>query len=506
MLRALRLDTDQENHLQKEILPKLPRLPASIRYYDQFDEVRRSIPNFATSMAMDTICNGTTHSVNLARFSPALAELLRHLLAQQILRNVGVAEATSRVLSVSLLTATELYDVTHSTPESAARVWSVLRGADRPARACLLVKEIFRLFCRYQICGWNPSYIEFLRDALPLPVRDKYAFVKAGKGLLSISQESSIVQYIDEAILSVSQKATSWNRESLSDVAMLICAYQFGLRPVQIARLKLKDCRHIEVSGAESSAIHLSFPMVKQRRDSETLPLVRRLKPEWCPIFVALIERVNVLGVDPSSRIFDVRSAREAGTRITRLARQILDSSTISAKTFRHAAAQRMVDAGASHEELAAFLGHADIMSGMVYFRTSSSHAERVNRAFGISDVYSKLARIAHEQFIDEEELAKLKGDQQVGAVPHGIAIAGIGGCSSGQSACPFNPVLSCYGCRRFMPLHSTEIHREVLADLRSIVDFFAKQGREESETPAFLQLQRTISNVQSIIAEIEGA
>jgi len=312
----MRLDGDQESYIQAEILSKLPRLPAVIRYYDQFDEIRRSIPNFATSMSIDTFCNGVTHTVNFARFSPKLAELLRHVLANQILRNVGVAAATSRALGAVDLTSEELSNVTRATPESAARVWSILRGTQRPMRTFLLVKEIFRLFCRYQIGGWNPSYTDFLRDALPLPTVDKYAFINAGRGLLSTSQEASIVGYIDDAVQSLGKRPSDWTRESLSNLAMLICAYQFGLRPVQIARLKVDDCRHIAVSGAESSAIHLSFPMVKQRHDSKTLPLVRRVKSEWCPVFVALIERVKTLGVERTLRIFDVRSASEAGLRI----------------------------------------------------------------------------------------------------------------------------------------------------------------------------------------------
>jgi hypothetical protein len=75
-----------------------------------------------------------------------------------------------------------------------------------------------------------------------------------------------------------------------------------------------------------------------------------------------------------------------------------------------------------------------------VYFRTSASHAERVNRALGASDIYRRVARIAHDRFISPEELAQLKGDQQIAGVPHGIPIAGIGGCTSGQLACPYNP------------------------------------------------------------------
>jgi hypothetical protein len=91
-----------------------------------------------------------------------------------------------------------------------------------------------------------------------------------------------------------------------------------------------------------------------------------------------------------------------------------------------------------------------------VYFQTSANQAERVNKALGISPIYRQLAKIAHDRFISPKELADLKGEQQIAAVPHGIPISGIGGCSSGQPACLFNPVTSCYGMRDWQaPLDS---------------------------------------------------
>jgi hypothetical protein len=158
----------------------------------------------------------------------------------------------------------------------------------------------------------------------------------------------------------------------------------------------------------------------------------------------------------------------------------------ISATDLRHTAAQRLVDAGASQDELAEFMGHTDITTGLVYFQTSPNQAERVNRALGISQVYQKVAQIAHDRFISKEEMAGLKGEHQIAGVPHGIPIAGIGGCASGQPACPFNPITSCYGCRKFMPLHELPIHQQVLQDLRGIVVFFNEASRGDANSPAY--------------------
>jgi len=176
-----------------------------------------------------------------------------------------------------------------------------------------------------------------------------------------------------------------------------------------------------------------------------------------------------------------------------------------SATELRHTAAQRLVDAGASQEELAEFMGHSDLRTGLVYFQTSPNQAERVNSALGISEIYQQVAKIAHDRFIDHDELSALKGEQQIGAAPHGIPIAGIGGCAIGQPVCPSNPVTACYGCRKFMPLHDAETHKRVLADFRGVVKFFSEASKGDFNSPAYVQLKRTISSVQSIIAEIEG-
>jgi hypothetical protein len=163
-----------------------------------------------------------------------------------------------------------------------------------------------------------------------------------------------------------------------------------------------------------------------------------------------------------------------------------------------------LVDAGASEEELAAFMGHTDLNTGLVYFNSSRSQAERINQALGISSTYQNVMKVAHSQFISADELAGLKGDQQIAGVPHGIPIAGIGGCELGQPSCPNNPVISCYGCSRFMPIASARIHVQVLEDLREVMKFFYVSSHAERGSPA-LQLEGTIAKVQAVIDELGG-
>ena len=107
---------------------------------------------------------------------------------------------------------------------------------------------------------------------------------------------------------------------------------------------------------------------------------------------------------------------------------------------------------------------------------------------------------------IDKTRLLGLPPDNQIGAVPHGIPISGIGGCGLGQSLCELNPVLSCYTCRKFIPLDDTDLHRQVLQDLRGVVRFFYDESRGDRQSPAFAQIRTTLAAIQRVITDIEGS
>jgi hypothetical protein len=248
-------------------------------------------------------------------------------------------------------------------------------------------------------------------------------------------------------------------------------------------------------------AVHLTFTMIKQRHGRRAM--VRKVKREWSPLFVELAARVRQSGCAGTERVFGLNPDKLA-SRLAQTTEHILGHRRYATE-LRHTAAQRLVDAGASEEELAAFMGHTHLDTGLMYFQSSASQAERVNRALGISPVYQRVMKIAHDRVISPQELAELKSEQQIGGVPHGIAITGIGGCSSGQPACPYNPVTSCYGCRKFMPVNDIAVHNQVLSDLRTVVNFFHTASRGESVSPAYAQLRRTINNVDAVITELEA-
>ena len=180
--------------------------------------------------------------------------------------------------------------------------------------------------------------------------------------------------------------------------------------------------------------------------------------------------RVNRNAETAPTAYFMLHSSKETQERLARLLKSLTGANHV-ATDLRHAAAQRLVDAGANHEELAEFMGHSDVRTGLVYYEASSTQAERVNKALGLSTIYRAVAKIAHDRFISSDELTRLKEDQQIAGVPHGMPISGIGGCTSGQPACPYNPITSCYGCRKFMPVQDKAVHERVLGRLSKCGD-----------------------------------
>lgn len=491
-----------ESTVLLDAVSKLPALPTVVRYYDEFDETRRSIRNIAECKRIEIHHAGRVSVLSFECHSNSLAFLMKHTLVLMLSDDLGPGTALCYLSGGRAIDSEFASKLVAAGPTGISSIWLVFLASNHSIHTYSCAKALLRLLSKYRLNGWSESYADVLA-ALPLPFHDKYAVVRSGEAFLSSAAEASVVRFLDDFASNCSSIAS--DEAALQDAGMLLCAYQFGMRPVQIAMLSFRDVRIRFDSSGQGVSVHLSFRMVKQRKATAVKTLLRRVKFEWAPIFASLKSLAEGRGTDPGERAFGVRSAQEAGLRIAARVRS-LTGGMETAYALRHTAAQRLVDAGANHEELAEFLGHSDSSTALVYYETCANQAERVNRALGISEIYRRVARIAHERFISPDELVQLKGDQQIAGAPHGVAISGIGGCTSGQPACPFNPIMSCYGCRRFMPVQDVGLHVKVLDDLREIVRFFHDSSRGSSVSPSYLQLERTIAEVQAVVVELEGA
>ena len=489
-----------------DLCAALPPLPSSLRYYDEFNDTIRSIKNPEGQAIFELEVHGGRPRLDFARLGPQCGTIFKHVFALILAQDLSIRTAASYLSSMHHLTPSDMAALVGAGPTKIGLIWKTLRARELPMGAYMAAKYVLHLLCGHRLYGWSNDYVDYISTTLPLPAKDKYAGVRSGDVFLSIDEEALIIRHLDNVAEQLTRTGrTHVSRSELVDAGMLICSYQFAMRPIQIAML---DVRHVRIWNDETSkhpTVHLTFHLAKQRGSKKNTAMTRRVKAEWAPIFIQWKAYLDDNGILGAAKYFQTESSQEVGRRISKLVRDLLGSQDIGCATdLRHTAAQRLVDAGASHEELAEFLGHSQTDTGLVYFDTSASHAERVNRALGASEVYRQVAKIAHDRFISTEELDRLKGEQQIAAVPHGIPIAGIGGCQSGQPACPYNPVTSCYGCRKFMPVHNRRIHEKVLADMREVVLFFDGSARGDTHSPAYMQLQRTIAEIQGVIAELD--
>ncbi|PVM87775.1 hypothetical protein DDF65_02255 [Caulobacter radicis] len=150
--------------------------------------------------------------------------------------------------------------------------------------------------------------------------------------------QSQIVDFIDETARRARQREAS--RAELQLGAILALAFQYGLRRGQIARVGFDDVvRHDE------QTVHIRVQLLKQRGQARARTVVRSVQVGWAPIFLELLK---VKTDSPGEKFFG-RTPQEITALVSQLAEEVTGTA-YSATDFRHTAAQRLVDNGASRE------------------------------------------------------------------------------------------------------------------------------------------------------------
>jgi integrase len=484
----------------EKILKNVPPVPVQVRYYDDFSDAYNELTQASISDQWTLYFDGGRATLDFGKFDVKIRTIVKSwcsaMLAVYAPRTVeGYFYGLSRVSTETVS------GVLSSSPHSIRSLWKSLHASQIPYESFEALKSLLHFCCKFDIGSWKPEWSDLVSQ-LPLPKVDKYASVRTGDAFLSVDEQAAIVRHIDDVCAEIESEPAKVPDRLLELTAILVCSYQFAFRAKQIAMLETRNIRMWNDGLSQYPAVHLTFVMIKQRSAGAVFPMVRRLKREWSPLFIELFRRAQESGLPGPDHVFR-RSPSDVSDAIGEITEIILGTRR-GIQELRHSAAQRLVDAGASEEELAAFMGHTDLNTGLIYYRSSASQAERVNQALSVSAVYQGVVKIAHNQFISVEELAALKGDQQVAGVPHGIPISGIGGCTHGQPVCPYSPVLSCYGCSRFMPVAQAAVHKSVLKDLREVMKFFYASSRGDHGSPAF-QMEETISSIQAVLHELGG-
>lgn len=498
--------------VERQQVRDLPTLPPIIRYLDEYDDTLRSIRNPASNNVW-TI-QADTYTWNL-QFSDIRDNDIRVLFKQIVF---------FCLLEFSPRTAVNIWEGLRSVESIFLCTWplhglnlSVAAWNDywhfelRPViseRMAHALKCMLSFFCAVSLGGWHPGYRDFIRTLRwPKRTSSKSSDVIDGSSMLSVHDEALIIEQLDQASRRVEMGEVLASDQLLSFCLLCIC-YEHGLRPVQIGRMNLADLRTFDGDDGRP-VVHFTAYRAKKRQSKDKTPFIRKIKREWGAPFVvwrqARMDQLELEGrsPSPSDKVFPIsiiEISKVIGDTV-----ELVTGTRRTATDLRHNAAQRLVDAGASVEEVANFLGHSYWDTSLVYFEASAAQGPNINKALAASPIYSRIVEIARNGYIDRPALEVADGDQQIGAVPHGIPVSGIGACSLGQSLCSMNPAMSCYTCRRFIPIDEPDVHRQVLTDFRGVVRFFYDESRGDRQSPAYMQLRTTLDAVQNVVADLSA-
>ncbi|WP_156895703.1 hypothetical protein [Massilia putida] len=351
-------------------------------------------------------------------------------------------------------------------------------------------KSILKLAARHSLGPWDTTHQKFIkklntRESSKRAVR-KERIANRSK-LLSTSSQADIIRLLDEQ--AASPNLEEWQIEGLTALAL---GFQHAIRPVQILTLLTNHIQLIEENDGKLACI-VSFHQAKKKGGRGDVELSRSIKPEWAPLVIKLLNSANNAA---RTRIFSTADSTKLWALTKKVAKQFGVSIQYNYYKLRHTGAQTLADAGHSRTDIKNFLGQTQLNSGNTYLKSSRKQVEFLNKALGTSALYSKLELIATGKYVTPKELEDAHEDDQIAGIVGSRLIAGIGLCAAGQGNCMYDPVMSCYNCKKYMPVLDPLVHKEAIAGMREqVLSFFKAGGSKES--PAYLQLTTAIAGAQ---------
>lgn len=322
----------------------VPSLPSAFRYIDDFTDTNHHFSDFNLN-EWPLFINGTLGQLKFHRYSgdSQLQKFIKAFAIEFIAR-WSPATTRLRVEGIALFELDEIVALVESEPENSRELWDILRAKNYPVNAFNGLKALLKFSAERRIGAWTPLYFPFISSSLPLPNVDKYAGVRSGDVFIAIEDEALLVRWIYERATIASRLTI----QELYDTAVIVCSYQFAMRPKQIGLLRRRDCR-VRTSTDGDVSVHLTFRMIKQRTAaSARTPLIRKIKREWVPIFAEIYTRTKTEASD--DHLFGHDSSAAVARRLSKLLAEITRSDW-TATDMRHSGAMRQVDAGASAEE-----------------------------------------------------------------------------------------------------------------------------------------------------------
>lgn len=364
-----------------------------------------------------------------------------------------------------------------------------------------LIRSVMHSLIRLRVGDWGNVQAARVR-VLDGPPKDRFSRIRSGSCFLSSEEQACVTNHLEDIREAVERAANTVDDAVILDACLLALCNDDGLRPGQSARIETNSFRLFE-----SGSVHYAFPRIKQKSGRRAAMVTRKISSRWAVLFREMLARRRLRSLSGNSRVPDRLFFGLTSTEISLRVRATSARIGVGYRSpydYRHTAAQRLADSGATTFEIAEFLTHSSLKVAEVYVDSSPLQAEIINKALAISSVYSTILQVWRTKVIRLDELLSLPPDHYIAGTPHGLPIEGIGGCQTGQSLCSRNPVVGCYTCSKFMALGDVSVHRRVLEQFRSIVKSFVQRAVGGKASPAYLQLQNTLEAVQRVIDQLE--
>lgn len=490
------------------VVEALGPLPAIVRYFDEYEEKVRSIQSGDTEWRVEA--NGRNDGLRFAGLDDGVSQVLKHFAIHRLHKNAisGSTLTATCISTIEFLLPLLIHACTDASTAITYLRTEFFSAASRVDNSKYFVagKALLYFFCDAKLANWEASHANILRSISSPIVTSKHRSVRDGSSIMNFAEERAIVAYFDDLNATILQtEATSIHSIEIRDACILFWSYAHGIRPIQIANRNVSHVR-IRTPHDGNPIVHLTFRYAKQRGNAKLVEQTRKMKRDWTPMMAEWLRRRALddptVAIDRPNSLFGA-----APYEVTQIVAQVTERITGVRRVpydLRHSAAQRKADAGCSRFELAEFLMHHDIDTADAYIEMSPTQAEKINQALGMSPLFQAIDKSLKSRSVSVEELNNLPQDQQIGAAPHGHLIAGIGGCSVGQSFCTKTPALACYDCSKFMYLRDPEVHRSARDSVQKIVREFVEAGRTDRVSPAFMQLRNVLETIDAIVEELD--
>lgn len=320
---------------------------------------------------------------------------------------------------------------------------------------------------------------------------------------------SMIQQGFSKLLHNIKNSNEHVDNQTLINSSILGLVYVSGLRPVQLAKLSVKDIQ-IDTTHPTDQFHRYSIliPYAKQARYVHEKIAVK-LPEEIAEIILSYIERFNL---KPDEKLFEMgeNAARfcsvAINTQMFEFAPQSYRKGVLAGELilqkysysdFRHHVGYSLAMAGSSAEEIAYILGHSSIVTARHYILSTPELAQIRAQALGKNSLYKQMiAMLLTGRLIYQKNWRQKKVLGNIGSKIH----YDIGGCSY-KDKCLFIPVRNCYGCMYFHPFIDAN-HSDVLDSIqREINDLIRlSDGMGVSKNPLIRIHESTKFEIESVI------